>query len=227
MKIGIMIADDVEFAPFEKAAQSKAGFRSFEMAGCPAVSFEFNEKHTVTAVYCGIGKVNAASAVTALILSGTEAVICAGLSGAISGVRRNMFVVGDRYLQADVDMTVMGLEMFTFPRQKKITEGDEKLVAACLKALPNAVCGMIGSGDYFLADTDKKTYFRDTVGLTAFDMESAANAAVCDKNGIPYVAVRLISDDAGDCAVDSYRDSFEFLEKQELTDAVFKCIEQL
>lgn len=224
MKIGIMIADDVEFVPFEEAAKEKNGFESFDLAGCPAITFEFDEKHTVTAIYSGIGKVNAAAAVTALILNGAETVLCAGLSGAISGVRRNMFVIGESYLQADVDMTACGFELYKLPRQEKITKGDEAVISACKKALPDAVCGMIGSADCFLADTEKKNYFKDAVGLTAFDMESAAISAICVKNGIPFAAVRLISDDASDCAVDSYRDSFEFLEKQELTEAVFNCI---
>ncbi len=225
MKIGIIIADDVEFYPFVKKAQDMADFKEFTLASCKAVSFNYKDKHEVTAVYCGIGKANAASGVTALILSGAEAIICAGLSGAISGVRRNEFVVGASFIQADVDMTAIGFELFTLPSQDKITLGDKMLVELCLKAVKNSVSGMIGSGDYFLADTEKKNYFKDTVGLTAFDMESAANSAICAKNGVPYVALRLISDDADDCAVENYRGSFEALEKQELSDAVLSVID--
>lgn len=225
MKIGIIIADDVEFEPFVIKAREMQDFKEYTLASCRTISFNFKNKHEVFVIYCGIGKANAASGVTALILNGAQAIICAGLSGAISGVRKNEFVVGDRYIQADVDMTAIGFELFKFPSQDVVTKGDERLVDLCLKAVNNCVSGMIGSGDYFLADTVKKNYFKDSVGLTAFDMESAANSAICQKNGVPFVALRLISDDADDCAVENYRDSFEYLEKQELTDAVLSVID--
>lgn len=225
MKIGIIIADDVEFRPFEEKAKDLSGYKEFSLAGCPALSFNYGN-HYVIAIYCGVGKVNAASGVTALILNGVDAVISAGLSGAVSGVRRNTFVIGERYLQADVDMTAIGYELFSLPYQDKVTVGDDRLISACLKAIPNAVRGMIGSADFFLADTEKKSFFRN-MGINVFDMESAANAAICAKNGVPYVAVRLISDDAGDLAAETYAGSIEYLEKQELNDAVFSCLEQL
>ena len=57
------------------------------------------------------------------------------------------------------------------------------------------------------------------------DMESAAVAYVCDLAGIPFAAIRRISDDAGNDAADSYTD-MNNLREDVLIDLLIEAVEK-
>lgn len=207
-KIGIVIADGMEYTPFAKYAHKKATCAEEKYFGNDSISFTLHGKKNdleITCVKCGIGKVNAASATAFLIADKkADAIFNVGLSGAIHEVVREDVVVGTSFVEADFDLTAIGRPLGAKPEQEYIYYADEQLLNAALSTFDGIKKGRFGSGDIFLADPFKKRLYKESFHLSAFDMETAAIASVCHKAQVPFLSIRKISDDADDCATDAY-----------------------
>lgn len=207
--VGAIFADSMEYAPFLEWAETQSHNKGSLFGNeCVEVEYTFaGRKMTVIAVKCGIGKVNAAAAAAYLI--GTKNVSCilnAGLSGAVSGLKREDMIAGESYIECDFDLTAIGYAPGQkCDGQKSLLTADEKLLSYALesKGIIKAKCG---TGDIFLSDKEKKEYFRSTFSIESFDMETGAIASVCDKAGVPMLSLRKISDDADDASVEDYRE---------------------
>ena len=207
LKIGILIADEQEYTPMREWAEKQGGER-FSLYGDEAHRFllkQENGEAEVVSVLCGIGKVNAAAAAAHLISRGAEVLLNSGLSGGISGVRRGAIAFGSDYVEHDFDLTPLGFEKGQKPGQEWRYRADPALLSAFEEAVPG-VTGPMACGDAFIADEGKKRELARLCGAVACDMESAAAASVCKKAGIPFLAVRRISDDASDTAAETYRE---------------------
>lgn len=207
--VGIIFADSMEYQPFlDYALRHKA--QELKSRGMRTVSYvmgsDSNELEVI-AVECGIGKVNAASAAAFLIADRkADTILNAGLSGAISKVKREDMVVGTSYMQCDLDLTAIGFTLAEKPDgEEYIHPADEKLLTLT-KEIPGLHYGKLGTGDIFLSDSEKKEMYKRMFGLTAFDMETGAIACVCRRNGVPFLSVRKISDDASDASGENYRE---------------------
>jgi adenosylhomocysteine nucleosidase len=78
------------------------------------------------------------------------------------------------------------------------------------RSLSDAEVGGTGvSGDLFVADESARTFLADQFGARIVDMESAAAAQVAYLNGIPFLAVRAVSDQAGGEALAQITDSVD------------------
>ncbi|MBQ6019982.1 MAG: 5'-methylthioadenosine/S-adenosylhomocysteine nucleosidase [Clostridia bacterium] len=223
MKIGIVIADEYEYIPFRNYALTK-NCAEAPFHGRESLTYTDGEK-TVTAVQCGIGKVNAATAAAFLIAEGCEVILSAGLSGAVSGLRRGDMIAAESYVECDFDLTPIGRPLGAKPGQEYVYRSDEKLLAAAMK-LDGMKKAPVGTGDLFLTDKEKCALYRDTFGVKAFDMETAAVASVCYFDGIPFLAVRKISDDADDSANADYNEMNDRKEA-DLTGALARIIAAL
>ena len=207
--IGAIFADSMEYAPFLDWAKTKeATERTLFGNDCVEVSLsEGDRKIKIIGVKCGIGKVNAAAATAYLIASEKASIILnAGLSGAVSGLKREDMVAGESYIECDFDLTAIGYKPGEkCDGQKSLLKADEKLLSYALASagIKKAPCG---TGDIFLSDPVKKEFFKNTFSIQSFDMETGAIASVCDKAGIPMLSLRKISDDADDSSVEDYRE---------------------
>ncbi|MDR1630780.1 MAG: 5'-methylthioadenosine/S-adenosylhomocysteine nucleosidase [Oscillospiraceae bacterium] len=214
MKIGILFADDNEYTPFAQWAIG-LGAREGVRHGRNSVTLA-QEGNTLIAVQCGIGKVNAATAAADLIFSeGVGALLNAGLSGAVSGVRRGDIVAGSSYVECDFDITPAGRNPGEKPGQQYVYAAHEDLLAKAL-TLSGVKRGAFGTGDFFLTDRAKSAFYQTTFGICAFDMESAAIASVCHFTNTPFLSIRKMSDNADDTAVADYRE-MDALQEQDLT----------
>lgn len=219
--IGIIFADTMEYLPFERYTQNEDKTYATRYSN---ESFSFSLKRDdreieVIAVKAGIGKSNAAMAASLLIgCDKADMIFNAGLSGAVSMCRRGDFLVGERFVECDFDLTAIGYK----PGEKSdgqnyIYFGDSTLISLAKKS--NAVKGgSFGTGDLFLTDKAKKDFYKETFSINAFDMETGAIAAVCDKCSVPFLSVRKISDDADDSAVSDYT---------QMNDAAEECLSEL
>ena len=210
-KIGILFADCMEYLPFLNIAKEHGGSQLLRR-GNRSISFSLPTKTgrvVVVGVECGTGKVCAASAAAFLIADDrVDYLFNAGLSGAISGVRRGDFVLGSSFVECDFDMTVLGYKLGEKPGgMPYIYDADPALLS--LAKADDVTVGRLGTGDLFLSDPVRKELFSRTFGLTAFDMESAAIAGVCNRCGVPFLSLRQISDDADDASGASYREMNE------------------
>lgn len=205
MKIGFVIADNYEFDPFRKFA-GEFNASEYVALGNNCIKFDFNDKIEVVACECGIGKVNAALATYYLISEEkVDTILNVGLSGAVQNVHRNFIVAGTEYTECDFDLTAIGYELGVKPQDVYVYKADEKLVSLAKKCSVDYF-GKLGTGDIFLADSVLKAKYRDMFSICSFDMETGAIAAVCHKAQIPFLAIRKISDDCDENAVENYKE---------------------
>ena len=182
--------------------------------------------HEVIAVLSGIGKV-AAATTTAVLMERfqPQQLIFTGVAGGIGdGVAVGDIVVGSSYLQHDMDASPL------FARHELPGYGcsrlpaDPRLLALLQRAAEDAIAwlprqldpatraafglhsprvhsGKIITGDRFVATAAESRALRGELGTAlAVDMESAAVAQVCHDYGVPFCAVRTVSDRADDQA---------------------------
>ncbi len=203
--VGIVFADEMEYKPFEKAAET-FGAKKGKLFSQNCLSFNYKDLEII-AVESGIGKVNAAFAASGLILNkNVDIILNAGLSGAISQLRRGDIVAGESFTECDFDLTAIGYELGIKPDGDISVHKADKQLLEKLLSLGGIRSGKFGTGDIFLSDSEKKKLFREKFGICAFDMETAAIACVCEKCGVPFLSVRKISDDADDSSVEDYRE---------------------
>jgi adenosylhomocysteine nucleosidase len=165
--------------------------------------------HEVIAVQARIGKV--AAAATATVLAEryqVDAILFTGVAGGLAtGVQRGDVVVAHEFLQHDMDASPLfpRFEAPLYGRARFPTDPhwNERLASAVKRALPQAVLhrGLVVSGDRFVASAAESRALRDTLpDALAVEMEGAAIAQVCLDYGLPYAAVRTVSDRADDSA---------------------------
>ncbi|WP_332813068.1 5'-methylthioadenosine/adenosylhomocysteine nucleosidase [Ramlibacter sp.] len=163
----------------------------------------------VVAVLSRIGKVAAATTATVLAERfNVGEVVFTGVAGGLgAGVQVGDVVVADRFLQHDLDASPI------FPRYEVPLYGTgefrtdaaltTRLAAAAARALPAARLhrGLVVSGDRFVSTTPECRALQAALPQAlAVEMEGAAVAQVCHDYGIPFAAVRTISDRADDAA---------------------------
>lgn len=167
----------------------------------------------VVAVLSRIGKVAAATTATALVERfGVDRIVFTGVAGGLApGVKVGDVVVADGFLQHDLDASPI------FPRYEVPLYGasrfatdpalTQQLCGAVRKGLPGATLhrGLVVSGDRFVATSAESRALQQALpDALAVEMEGAAIAQVCHDYGIPFAAVRTISDRADDAATGDF-----------------------
>ena len=163
----------------------------------------------VVVVLSRIGTVAAATTATLLIERfKVDEIVFTGVAGGLApGVDVGHVVVADRFLQHDLDASPI------FPRFEVPLYGTStfacdagltaRLVAAASSALPGVHVhrGLVVSGDRFVATTAESSALQAALpAALAVEMEGAAFAQVCHDCGVPFAAMRTISDRADDMA---------------------------
>jgi adenosylhomocysteine nucleosidase len=180
----------------------------------------------VVAVLSRIGKV--AAAVTATVLLerfGVRAIVFTGVAGGLApGVNVGDVVVATELLQHDMDASpifprhevpLMGLSRFVADaaigdaladvvtrvlRDPVALIGQEGVDEFALQS-PRVHRGLLVSGDRFVSTTAESAALqRELPDALAVEMEGAAVAQVCHDYGVPFAAMRTISDRADDAA---------------------------
>lgn len=166
--------------------------------------------HPVVLALSRIGKVAAATTATTLIEHlGAQRIVFTGVAGGLApGVAVGDVVVASAYLQHDMDASPL------FPRHEVPLYGqshfttDPLLTDQLLRAartLPLAQArvhqGLIVSGDRFVATSAESRALQTQLPeALAVEMEGAAVAQVCHDYGVPFAAMRSVSDRADDDA---------------------------
>lgn len=227
LKIGYVVADEDEYAPLRSVADEYSAKRSdfFTREGHLFTLEKDGKTIEIHSILCGIGMVNAAAAATFLANKGVDILLCSGLSGGISGIKRGELTVGTKYIEHDFDLTPLGYEMCAKPLQKYIYDADKTLTDILTDIYPDLKRGVIVSGDCFVGDNNKKEFLKNTFGAMSCDMESAAVAYVADLAKIPFAAIRRISDDAGNDAAESYSE-MNNLREEVLVALLFEAVKR-
>ena len=195
--IGILTAMSVEYnqvaAMMQDTETLKSGPQEF-LVGTIG-------ENKVVLLQCGIGKTNAASGVTNLIMTfHPQCIISTGVAGGIDEKLNVMdVVVGNQVCYHDVFCgddcdpgQVQGLP--------KLFSGNENLIniATSLQTEVRIVPGLICTGDQFITNRAELDIIKAKYpeGL-AVDMESAAIAQICHLWNVPFLSFRIISDTPG------------------------------
>jgi adenosylhomocysteine nucleosidase len=182
--------------------------------------------HAVVAVLSRIGKVAAATTATVMLERfGVNALVFTGVAGGLGpGVRVGDVVVASGFIQHDMDASPL------FPRHEvplygralfeadavlsvQLAEAAQQVLQAAERHLgtetlaqfqlssPKVHQGLIVSGDRFVSTNAESQALRESLPeALAVEMEGAAVAQVCCDYGLPFAAVRTISDRADDAA---------------------------
>jgi adenosylhomocysteine nucleosidase len=182
--------------------------------------------HRVVAVLSRIGKVAAATTATLLRERfGVDALVFTGVAGGLGeDVRVGDVVVATGLVQHDMDASPLfprhevplyGLSRFeahaplsaqlALAAQQVLQDAPRHLGPSTLMAFglsrPRVHQGLILSGDRFVSTSAESHALRqDWSEALAVEMEGAAVAQVCHDYGLPFAAVRTISDRADDAA---------------------------
>jgi adenosylhomocysteine nucleosidase len=183
----------------------------------------------VVAVLCRIGKVAAATTVSTLIHRfGITHVVFSGVAGGLArGVQVGDVVVARHFVQHDMDASplfarfevplygqslfacddFLSLALAQAAQQCLATLGEQGQDSGFLAGLnlkPQAWTlhqGLIASGDQFIASNlQRQAILTALPDVLAVEMEGAAVAQVCHDFGLPFAAVRIISDQADETA---------------------------
>ena len=169
-----------------------------------------------------IGKVAAATTATALIERfGVSRIVFTGVAGGLgAGVQVGDVVVATDFVQHDMDASPL-FARYEVPLYGKTRfDGDAALTALLFKAACSALMhqpaglsfpearvhqGLMASGDRFVSGAIESAALRAALlvaghAVLAVEMEGAAVAQVCHDYGVPFAAVRTISDRADDSA---------------------------
>ena len=203
-KIGIIVADEDEFKPLADLV-TRGKFSESEFLKRRILRFKSGSAD-IYAMHCGVGKVNAAAAAAHLADEGCEIMLNYGLSGGVSGIRRGEITAPNKFLEHDFDLSGIGYKLCEKPLQKYIYNADENLIGVAKKVVPALKLGTAVSGDHFICDNEVRNNLKENFNAMSCDMETAAIAYVCEFSGVPFLALRRISDDAGADATEAYRE---------------------
>ncbi|MCI9331756.1 MAG: 5'-methylthioadenosine/S-adenosylhomocysteine nucleosidase [Oscillibacter sp.] len=202
-RVGILCASDTELAPFLKEMEvdgvaEKAMLKFYEgSAG----------KIPVVAVYSGVCKVNAAVAAELLMeCFDVEAVINAGTAGGMDP-EAGLFdtIIAERSFYHDVAEDILTefhpwMPSVYFP-------SDEGLLSAARTYAKTGeypiFFGSIATGERFIGNRGRER-IRQKHAPLAVDMETAAVAHACYVSGVPFLAVRSITDTEKDSGPEAF-----------------------
>lgn len=174
----------------------------------------------------GMGKVAAATTATVLIERfGVARIVFTGVAGGLGeGVRVGDVVVALDYVQHDMDVSplfqrwhVPGYAGVRLPCDAELSALLSIAVNSCISRggshfyansdgmPPRLHQGLVASGDQFVTSAQVSRALREPLvaaghDVLAVEMEGAAVAQVCLDYGVPFAAVRTISDRADDDA---------------------------
>lgn len=205
MKIGLMYAMPGEI---ESLLAQEGTHLLQTVAG---VSF-YHIREDVIACCGGVGKVNAAMATQLLItLYRPDVILNAGVAGCFEEVPIGTLVLAETFVQHDVDTTGVGdpiglvstVNMVDFPT------ADFDRACAAMEATGYAFrTGTVATGDWFGIPGPRADWIRDTFHPLLCEMEGGAVAQVCHRNGVPFIALKSVSD----CVLEHHDFFFNFPE---------------
>lgn len=207
MKFGIIAAMAIE-ADIIKEAMTDT--RSETISGVEFVSGKLGQCEAIVAV-CGIGKVFAALCTQTMILRyQPDYIINTGVGGTLTDkLGIGDLAISTAVVQHDMDTSPLGDPVGMLSGLNKIElEADkamvDKVCAICEKKGIRHTCGVIASGDQFIASREKKDWIVSTFHGISCEMEGASVGHVCTVNNVPFVILRAISDSADGGACDDY-----------------------
>ena len=198
-KIGIIVAMDEECEAVEKLMKNIERKNIFDLTFF--VGKIGNDKCIL--VKSGVGKVNAARTTQIMVDNfKVDYIINLGSAGAVNNkLNIGDIVIAKHVVQHDFDITafghskgyITGIGNSILCDREKVEEMEKKL--ANVKEMKyNVKIGVVATGDIFCTEVVMKDKIRTKFNADVVDMECAAIGQVAFLNGIPFMAIRGVSD---------------------------------
>ena len=186
----------------------------------------------VVLVCCGVGKVNSALTCQMLIdWFGVDTVINIGVAGSGGEAKVRDIVVSTDALYHDLCGITPEDDILldSYPFVSSFA-ADPELVRLAVEAGEkrgvNVFTGRIATGDQFVGNKAQKDDIVARTHPMAVEMEGGAIAHACAVNGVPFVIIRSISDNADDGAEMSF-EAFEQIAADDAAEIVSSMLEKL
>lgn len=158
--------------------------------------------HEVVVVQCGMGKVNSAMCVQAMVTTfDVDGIVNTGVAGALApGLGVLDVVVATDGVEHDFDLSPIGFAPAFNPDSGFDYPADERLRKAAFQAAQElseghtVIEGRVVSGDQFIATPEDKERLASVFGGTCCEMEGASILHAAKLNGVPAAVVRVMSD---------------------------------
>ena len=158
-------------------------------------------KHKIVLSKSGVGKVNSAITTQYIIDNyNPKYIINTGIAGSLSDeLKAGDVIIARKMVQHDFDVTAFGnprgyIDNGIEPDKPTFFHSDEKLIEKFKKAIENPTIGTIATGDVFVNDEGLKERIRNDFRADSIDMESAAITQTAERNNVPIIVLRTISD---------------------------------
>ena len=176
--------------------------------------------NNVVLINSGVGKV-AASTTTQFIIDNYKPVyiVNTGIAGSLSSdIKAGDIIIATNLVQHDFDVTAFGnpkgyIDNGIEPNKPTIFNSDKELVEKYKKELElnqnkNIKLCTMATGDIFVNQEKQKQTIRNEFNADAIDMESAAIAQTSQRNNVPLIVIRTISDSENN-SVSEYKQNKE------------------
>ncbi len=197
--IGIIGAMAVEVAELKKLLQDVKVDR---ISGIEFVQGTLSGKDVVVA-QSGVGKVFAAICAQTMILKyGVSTIINSGVAGTLTDqLHIGDVAISTGCVEHDMDTSALGdpvglisgINLITLPTDSKLAQLISEI---CDASGYRSLQGVIATGDQFICSTEKRQWLNKEFQAIAGEMESGSIAHVCYVNNCPFVAMRVICDEA-------------------------------
>ncbi len=154
---------------------------------------------------CGIGKVNVAAAAMMLVERYQPSLLAmTGTCGRVSAITGDTFWIASAVQHDYGVVRTGGFAHYQGGEWPMGPEGHPPFIAIPDPGLtlPHA---HIGSGDAFVACPDHSGALVDRLGIDLVDMEVAAMAQLAAKLGLPWAAIKSVTDDADGASAGDFR----------------------
>ena len=199
MKIGIIAAEQEEFEAILNIAKVEERKEIYELN---FVKCKIKDKICVL-VKSGVGKVNAARATQILIDNfKPDYIVNVGVAGGLNPMLSiGDIVIGETLVQHDFDITAFGHSKGYITGVGNGVECNNIIIESIKKAV-NSIrdidfkvkLGTVATGDIFCTDVAMKDKISAKFDADVVDMECGAVAQVAYLSGIPFGAIRGVSD---------------------------------
>lgn len=165
----------------------------------------------VVVARCGIGKVFASMCAQTMCLKyPVTAIINTGVAGTLTpALGIGDVAISNHVVQHDMDTTAIGDPMGLISGINVVyLKADDMLSELAHQAAKdmgrNVRRGIIATGDQFIHTDEQRDFIRATYSAIAGEMEGGAIGQICYVNQVPFVVIRVISDDADGNAPQNY-----------------------
>lgn len=197
-RIGMIVALESELLPLLKSVNVK--IRTEKRGAYGAARFKIC-KNEVICINSGVGEISAAAATQYLITAyNPDFIINFGVCGSLKkelGLKTVVFVKGVVHYDFDTS-AIDKCEAGKYENyDSAIIPVNEVLLKSALSADSGVQTVICASGDKFIADESVKARLAETYGASICEMESAGVILTADKNDVPCLIVKAVSDAEG------------------------------